>query len=104
MPLCAEVVLFTIKAVMLALGERLGRSLSQPAIGVLMDFWVYAVGHVTARVVTMPPLAIAALPAHEYRPVSFAGGPLQLTRTGTIEPVVSGLSNGGRMREPVRWS
>ena len=69
-----------------------------------MDFWVYTVGHVTAPVVAMPPLAIAALPAHEYRPVSFAGGPLQLTRNGKIEPIVSGLWKGGRMREPVRWS
>jgi hypothetical protein len=104
LPGCAEVVFFAIKAAVVALGERLDRSMSQPAIGVLLDFWVSAVGHIIAAVVAMSPLAIIALPAHEYRPVSFTGDPLQLARNGSIEPGLSGLSDGGRMREPARWS
>lgn len=103
LPVCAEVVFFAIKAAVLALGERLDRSMSQPAIGILLDFSVSAVGHTTAAVVAMSPLAIIALPAHECRPISFTGGPLQLARNGSIEPGLSGLSNGGRVREPARW-
>jgi hypothetical protein len=60
--------------------------------------------HRCSRRNVMSPLAIIALPAHSCRPVSFTGGPFQLARNGSIEAGLSGLSDGGRMREPVRWS
>jgi hypothetical protein len=93
-----------IKAAILALDRKAGRGPRSSQQSAYCWTSGYTVGHVTAVVIPMSSLALTALPALACRLASSAGGQLQLTRNGTIEPGLSGLLNGRRMRESAWWS